>query len=305
MITLPQPLRGVVPPVLTPLIDRDTLDQDAFSRLLEHLISGGSSALFILGSTGEAPSLSHRLRKRVVDCAVSAVGDRVPLLVGISDSCLVESLELAEYSAHAGATALVLAAPYYFPLSQQAFLGYLERLTAELTLPVYLYNMPRFTKLRIEPETVRAASQLPLVYGLKDSSGDREYFRRVRAAVSDRPDFAVLVGIEEILAEMVMHDGAMGGVCGGANLCPRLYVDLYEAALRCDTAAVARLHERVMAISSAVYEVGDPSSAYLRGLKCAVSLAGFGNGIMAEPYWTMRDDEREQIRRALCGLGII
>jgi hypothetical protein len=91
-MTLPRPIRGIIPPVLTPLSDRDTLVAAAFDRLLEHLITGGSSALFILGSTGEAPGLSYRLRREVVDRACAHAAQRVPILVGITDTSFVESL---------------------------------------------------------------------------------------------------------------------------------------------------------------------------------------------------------------------
>ena len=181
MMTLPRPIRGIIPPVLTPLVDRDTLDTAAFERLLEHLITGGASALFILGSTGEAPGLSYRLRREVDRSARAqwrAPGSRI--LVGITDTSYVESQTTAEYAAKSGASGLVLSPPYYYTLSQSAFLGYLERLTPVLPLPVYLYNIPGLTKLVIAPETVSAASKLPNVYGLKDSSGDRLYFKSVQ-----------------------------------------------------------------------------------------------------------------------------
>src|SRR6266568_4364981 len=105
---LPRPITGIIPPVLTPLADRDRLDGKAFERLLNYLIEGGSSALFVLGSTGESPGLSGRLRREVVDRAATTVGARVPLLVGITDTSFEESLRLAEHAARAGASALVL-----------------------------------------------------------------------------------------------------------------------------------------------------------------------------------------------------
>ena len=301
---LPRPIKGIIPPVLTPLAARDRLDRDAFERLLIYLIEGGSSALFVLGSTGESPGLSRRLRQEVVDQACATVRSRVPLLVGITDTSFEESLQLAEYSANAGASALVLSPPYYFNLSQASFLGYLERLAPLLPLPLYLYNIPGLTKLNIAPETVRAASHLPNVYGLKDSSGDVAYFQAVQSLMSDRPDFALLAGVEEILAEMV-GKGAHGGVCGGANLYPRLYVDLFEAAEQADTARIATLQSRVMTISEGVYRNGEPESSYLRGLKCAASMLGFGNGLMAEPYFALRDDQQEGIRAALEATGLL
>jgi dihydrodipicolinate synthase/N-acetylneuraminate lyase len=299
MMTLPRPIRGIIPPVLTPLLDRDTLDDAAFECLLEHLVSGGASALFILGSTGEAPGLSHRLRREVIDCACAAVGSRIPILVGITDTAFVESLGIAEYAAKAGAAGLVLSPPFYYTLSQSAFLGYLERLTPVLPLPMYLYNMPSYTKLVIAPETVRSAAGLPNVYGLKDSSGDRVYFRACREAVADKPEFALLGGVEEILAELVTEERAHGGVCGGSNLFPRIYVDLYEAAARGDHKTVACLQKIVLAISGGVYSVGEPGSSYLRGLKTALSVIGIGNGVMAEPYQPLTPDEREKICQAI------
>ena len=303
-MNLPRPIRGIIPPVLTPLAGADTLDAGSFERLLIHLMEGGVSALFILGSTGESPGLSHKLRREVIDRACAIVGRRVPLLLGITDTAMAESLALAEYGARAGVSALVLSPPYYFNLSQSAFLGYVERLTPQLPLPVYLYNIPSLTKLMISADTVRAAAQMPNVYGLKDSSGNREYFAQVREAMADRPDFALLVGVEEILSEMVIEHGAHGGICGGANLHPRLYVDLYEAAARRDTGRVETLQRSVMAISGGVYTVGESESSYLRGLKCAASLLGFGNGLMAEPYFALKESERERIRQALVTAGV-
>jgi 4-hydroxy-tetrahydrodipicolinate synthase len=301
---LPRPIRGIIPPVLTPLADRNRLDDDAFSRLLNYLIEGGSAALFVLGSTGESPGLSGRLRRDVIDRACAAVGGRVPLLIGITDTSFEESLGLAEYAAQKGASALVLSPPYYFNLTQAAFLGYLERILPCLPLPVYLYNIPSLTKLSIAPDTVRAASDLPNVYGLKDSSGSMEYFRVMHALMADRPDFAILGGVEEILAEMVAL-GAHGGVCGGANLYPQLYVDLYEAAARGDETRVRSLHDSVMLISNGVYRTGEPESSYLRGLKCAASMLGFGNGLMAEPYFALREEEHAGIRATLEAAGLL
>lgn len=303
-MNLPRPIRGIIPPVLTPLADRDRLDEGSFSRLLNYLVEGGSSALFVLGSTGESPGLSGRLRRDVLDVASASVGGRVPLLVGITDTSFAESLRLAEYAAKVGASALVVSPPYYYNLSQSAFLGYMERLTPHLPLPVYLYNIPSLTKLMMTPETVRRAASLPNVWGLKDSSGDRGYFGRVQAIMAGRQDFALLVGVEEILAEMVTR-GAHGGVCGGANLYPRLYADLYDAASHGDTEKVNSLQTLVLTISDGVYHTGDPESSYLRGLKCASSMLGFGNGLMAEPYLALGEGERDAIRAALKAAGLL
>jgi dihydrodipicolinate synthase/N-acetylneuraminate lyase len=297
------PLRGIIPPLVTPLLDRDRLDLDGLERLIEHILAGGVHGLFLLGTTGEAPSLSHRLRCEFVDRACELVGGRVPVLVGITDTSFVESVEMAEHAADAGARAVVLAPPYYFPAGQPELAEYVEQIADELPLPIYLYNMPSHTKLTFEPETIARAIAIPKIVGLKDSSGQMVYFHRVRQIAASRPDFAILIGPEELLGESVLL-GGHGGVCGGANLAPRLYVDLFEAASRGELERVRELHAQVMRISSTIYAVGRYGSAYLKGLKCALSCLGICDDFLAEPFRRFETAERERIARHLRDLGL-
>src|SRR5262245_13092169 len=111
-------LRGIIPPLITPLRDIAALDPAALERLIEHVLAGGVSGLFILGTTGEAPSLSGRLRRELIERVCRQVQLRVPVLVGVTDTSLAETLSLARHAAEAGAQAVVTSAPYYFAPSQ-------------------------------------------------------------------------------------------------------------------------------------------------------------------------------------------
>lgn len=301
---LPKPLRGIIPPMVTPLLDRDTLDRPGLERLIEHILAGGVHGLFILGTTGEAPSLSYRLRKDLVALTCAQVAGRVPVLVGITDTSFVESVNIARQAAAAGAAGVVLAAPYYFPAGQPELVEYLQHLAAELPLPLFLYNMPSHTKLFFEPDTVRQAADIPGIVGLKDSSANMIYFHRLQGLLADRPDFSLLIGPEELLGETLLL-GGHGGVSGGANLHPRLYVDLYNAAVAKDLDAVADLHRRVMRISSTIYSVGRYGSSVIKGIKCALSILGICDDFMAEPFHRFRMPERDLVRRHLADLGIL
>src|SRR2546423_4637334 len=136
---LHRPLRGIVPPMVTPLLERDTLDVESLERLIAHLIRGGVHGLFVLGTTGEGPALSYRLRREVITRTCEIVGQKLPVLVGISDTSAVESVQLAHHAADAGAAVLVFTTPYYYPISQDELLGYVKRLMPELPLPAMLY----------------------------------------------------------------------------------------------------------------------------------------------------------------------
>jgi 4-hydroxy-tetrahydrodipicolinate synthase len=229
---------------------------------------------------------------------------RVPILVGITDTSFVESVNVARKAADAGAQAVVLAPPYYFPAGQAELLEYLQHLTPELPLPLFLYNMPSYTKLVYEPETVAAAAEIADIVGLKDSSANIVYFHQLQTLLNKRPDFTLLIGPEQLLAEVVLL-GGHGGVCGGANLLPQLYVKLYDAACARDLQAVERLHQRVMDISTTVYSVGRYESSFLKGLKCALSCMGICNDFLAEPFHRFRSAERSVIRQHLEKLGIM
>lgn len=296
--------RGIIPPMITPLIDRDTLDLPGLERLVHRMLEGGVDGIFVLGTTGEAPSLNHRLRRQLVEQVTQQVAGRVPVLVGITDTSLVESAQLAREVAEIGADAVVTSPPFYFPAGQPELREYLEELLPELPLPLMLYNMPALTKTSFSREVVAWAMQQERIVGLKDSSGDLVYFRKMQhLAERERPDWSLLVGPEELLAETVLL-GGHGGVCGGANLHPRLYVDLYDSALSGDLDRARELSRSVMNLSESIYTVGQHGSAIIKGIKCSLSILGVCDDFMAAPFHRFHEEERAIIAGRLEDLGI-
>ena len=190
--------------MVTPLIDNNTLDRDGTVRLVEHMIAGGVHGIFILGTTGEAQSLAYHLRYELTELVCSAVAGRVPVLVGVTDTSLEESLRLAHKAAECGAAAVVAAPPYYFAPSQPELTMYYKALADALPLPLCLYNMPVHVKVSLEPATVKELAGHPNIIGLKDSSSNMVYFQTLLYELSDRPDFALFMGPEQLTAESVM-----------------------------------------------------------------------------------------------------
>ncbi|MBW8331796.1 MAG: dihydrodipicolinate synthase family protein [Prolixibacteraceae bacterium] len=296
--TLNVPFTGIVPPLVTPLLDNDTLDLEGLERLVEHIISGGVHGIFILGTTGEFASLSYKLRRELTERTCRLVNGRIPVLVGITDSAFAESLNLAKVAADCGADAVVLAPPYYFASGQPELLEYLQRIMAQMPLPLFIYNMPVHTKVVFSPDTVKAAATIPGIIGMKDSSSNLAYFKQVQYALRDRQDFTFMVGPEEFMSEFVLT-GGHGGVNGGANMFPKLYVELYNASIARNFEKIIPLQQKVMQISSTIYNVGHYGSSYLKGLKCALSVMGICSDFIAEPFHRFRDPEREKIRKLL------
>ncbi len=295
-----KPLKGIVPPLITPLKDRDTLDVQGLEKLVEHVLGGGVHGLFILGTTGEGPSLGYRLREELIQRVCRQVNGRVSVVVGITDTAFVESVKMSQVSADAGADGVVLSTPYYFPAGQTELEGYVRHLVPELALPVTLYNMPSLTKVWFEIETLRRLADLGGIVGVKDSSGDMDYYSNLCKLRSERPDWSFLIGPEERMIESIPMGGD-GGVNGGANAYPRLFVDAYEAAVAGDAARCEALQKKIEAFGE-IYAIGKYASRFIKATKCAASVLGLCDDFMAEPFNRFYPQDRERLAAILQGL---
>jgi 4-hydroxy-tetrahydrodipicolinate synthase len=286
-------LRGIIPPLVTPLQDCDSLDVGGLERLVEHLLTGGVHGLFVLGTTGEAPSLGYRCRRELVERVCRLVDHRVPVLVGITDTAFIESVNMAGVAADAGATALVLTTPYYFPVGQTELKEYIRHLIPRLPLPTLLYNMPAMTKISFAIESLQELVDLEGIVGMKDSSGDLDYFSRLLTLRRVRPDWVFFMGPERHLVEALAR-GAHGGVSGGANIFPRLFVGLYQAVIDGDRERVDELKPRLEELRQ-IYTIGKYDSRVIKAIKCALSLRGICDDFMGEPFHRFRQRERLRV----------
>ena len=281
--------------MVTPLLENKELDLVGLKNLLEHLINGGVHGIFILGTTGEGPSLSYAVRKQLVSETCRIVNKKVPVLVGITDTSFDGTLEIANHAKKVGADALVVAPPYYFPIAQEEMGDYLESLVPMLPLPFMLYNMPSCTKLHLSIDVVRRAKELGAI-GIKDSSGDLSYLYMLIEEFKSDPSFSIIAGTELYLPETIMY-GGHGSVAGGANFFPRLFVDLYEAAMAQNLEKVKLLRDKVIKVHQTIYEVGEYPSRHIKGTKAALMAMGICQDHNAEPLDRFTEEQRNRIKK--------
>lgn len=281
--------------MVTPLLENKELDLVGLKNLLEHLINGGVHGIFILGTTGEGPSLSYAVRKQLISETCRIVNKKVPVLVGITDTSFDGTLEIANHAKKVGADALVVAPPYYFPIAQEEMGDYLESLVPMLPLPFMLYNMPSCTKLHLSIDVVRRAKELGAI-GIKDSSGDLSYLYMLIEEFKSDPSFSIIAGTELFLPETIMY-GGHGSVAGGANFFPRLFVDLYEAAMAQNLEKVKLLRDKVIKVHQTIYEVGEYPSRHIKGTKAALMAMGICQDHNAEPLDRFTEEQRNRINK--------
>lgn len=294
-------MQGLVPPLVTPLKRDGGLDVAALERLLKHVLQAGVHGVFMLGTTGEAYVLTEALRREVVEVAANHLKGRVPLYVGVGDAEPGRVLSHAEAAARAGADFLVLISPAYYDYAPEELSEYFTSMAARMPRPVVLYNNPGVTRNPITPEVLQPLFTAPNVAGIKDSTGTADISNRGIAQLVRFPHFRWFEGIDTMIAQAV-YLGAHGGVAGGANLFPRVYVRLYEAARSGDTATVHRMQQAVVALQAVYREDAahsTPVGAYLKGIKYGLHVLGICGEQMTWPFRPLPPASRAGIERVL------
>jgi 4-hydroxy-tetrahydrodipicolinate synthase len=280
-----QPLRGVVPPVCTPLDGSGEVDTASLARLVEHLVAGGVHGLFALGSSSEVAFLTDRQRAVALRTVVEAAAGRVPVLAGVIDMTTPRVLVHAEAARKAGADALVATAPFYARTHPREIALHFRTVRERAGLPLYAYDLPVSVHSKLSTALVRELAEDGTLAGLKDSSGDEGGLRRLIVALGGRdgradgpaPSFSILTG-SELTVDAALLAGADGVVPGLGNVDPAGYVRLYDAVRGGDLDRAVREQERLIQLFGLVdagpeSEMGRNSSA-IGAFKHALRLLG-------------------------------
>ena len=294
------PINGIIPPVATPLLNDNEIDEQGLERLVNHLLEGGVHGLFLLGTTGEGTSLSYDLRKRFINKACRLVNKKVPVLAGISDTVFENSVRMAHEYKEAGADMLVVAPPFYNPLSQAEMQHYLDDLAPRLPLPFLLYNIPSHTKINITLKTAIHARDLG-ASGIKDSSGDVNNILALIETFKNSNDFAVLTGTEVHISQTLLN-GGHGAVPGGANIFPGLYVDFYYAIKNKDYNKINFIQNVILQINKKLYHMGEFPSGIILGIKSALKVLNICSDYAAHPLRQYDEQVRGEIKKLILEL---
>ena len=247
-------LSGIVPPTISPLDLSREIDEGAIGHLVEHVLQGGCSGLFVLGGCGEGAWLPSRQRGTVVRAFVRAEAGRVPVLAGVMLPATGPAVEAARQAAAEGADAVVVGSPYYFGVDGTAQRRHIETVIEAADRPALLYNIPQCTNQVLAPALVADLARDSRVLGIKDSAGDFVAFQAFLAVKATRPDFRVLQGHEHLVAAS-LRLGGDGLVPGLANVVPALMVELRVAAARGDGVACTRIQGAILDLC-AIHEIG-------------------------------------------------
>ena len=265
-------------PIVTPLSRTGSLDGRGVERLVERIIAGGAHALLAAGSTGEYLALKREVRIELFSRVVDATRGRIPVVVGIGANCLDDIVYYAEMANKSGASCVSLQPPSYFPMDDSILIDLYRTVTDTVPLPVMLYNIPQLAGNEVSPSVVSALSGDARFAGIKDSSGDLEYFRRIIDA-RDRETFSVFMG-DETLMFQGFECGADGVVPSAGNVFTELCVQFYREAMSGDWGR-ARQSQKHLIAETAHFNPGRTWYGVVSGLKRMLAAEGICEEYMA------------------------
>ena len=206
----------------------DALDLDAFARLIDYQLAGGTQALVVAGSTGEAHALEQAEFERLLAFAVERVGGRVPVLAGTGTANTRKTIKETQRARSLGADAALVVTPYYVRPTQEGLRQHYLAVAEQGGLPVVLYNVPSRTGCDLLPETVAKLAGHERIVGIKEARGEAE---RVAALVAlKNPHFRILSGDDPTCARAMLA-GAEGVISVAANVAPAALRAVCDAAL--------------------------------------------------------------------------
>jgi 4-hydroxy-tetrahydrodipicolinate synthase len=253
--TPPDFLQGSIPPLITPFRD-GAVDYDAFAQLVEFQIKNGSHGILINGTSAEPSMLSVQERNRLVDAAVQAAAKRVPVIAATGSQSLLETQQLTEHAAKAGADALLIVTPYYARPPQRGLIAYYLALASISDLPWMVYHIPGRAAVGVTLDTLKELkAKSPTLAGMKHAVNDLGFVSECVAAFG--ADFKIFVGLEELSFPMLAV-GACGIMNAVGNLQPRILSELCEAVWRSDLAGARCLHNQLFEINQAVFYDTNP-----------------------------------------------
>lgn len=291
-------IRGIIPPVATPMQANEDLDLPRLKWFIDHLISSGVHGIFVLGTNSEFYALDEKEKQEVIATAVAHVNKRVPVYAGTGAETTREAVRLTRMAEREGVDGVSVITPYFVLPSQQEIYDHYRRIAENTSLPVILYNNPGTCGgVKIEVDTVARLAEIPNILGVKDSSGDLQNTVEFLRVVPDR--FSVMMGRDTLIYPAMIF-GARGAVPATGNIAPRLLVEIYESFQRGDHAAAKAAQLRLNPLRMSLTLGTAPG-----GVKAALSLMGMSIGPSRAPVAPLSPEKQQRMRAVLEQVGLL
>ncbi|MGE5633555.1 MAG: dihydrodipicolinate synthase family protein [Caulobacteraceae bacterium] len=292
-------LSGVIPPMITTFKENGDVDYEMFIRNIDRWNQDDVSGYLVLGSNSETVYLTEDEKLKLIEATVKNVKKDRIIIAGTGMESTRETINLTNKAAKLGVNAALILTPFYYggKMNDEALVNYFTEVADNVTIPIMIYNVTKFTHINISPEAVKVLSRHPNIAGMKDSSGDIPQLVRFKSVIP--ADFNLLVGTASAWYPALTL-GVKAGILALSNCAPNECAKvqkLFEAG-RHEEARDEYL--RMFPVNAAV-----TNTFGVAGLKYACSLLGYEGGFVRKPLLEMKDSEKNKIREILSEAGLI
>jgi len=294
-VTKGEKFAGLTVALVTPL-KGDDIDFDALKRLVNWHVEQGTDCLCPVGTTGEAPTLSHEEHERIIATVVECAAGRIKVVPGTGSNSTREAIRLTRFAKKVGADGALMVGPYYNKPTQEGYYRHFAAVAQAVDLPIILYNIPGRTGSNILPETIARLAELPQIVGVKEATGLLDQASQI-AALSN---LTILSG-DDSLTLPLMSIGGRGVVSVVGNIVPRDMKALVAAFDAGKVREALQWHRKLFPLCRDMLGVATNPIP----IKAAMKLLGRDSGDLRLPLCPLDAAGEERVRQTLVNYGLL
>lgn len=291
--------KGAGVAITTPFKENKEVDYDLFTKQIETQIAGGTDAIIVCGTTGEASTLTHEEHLEVIRHCVKVVNKRIPVVAGTGSNCTETAVYLSQEAQKAGADGLLVVTPYYNKATQKGLYEHFKIVAESVDIPIILYNIPgRTGGVNILPETVvRLCTEVENIVGVKDATGNISQVAKLMSLAKGKVD--LYSGNDDQILPLLSL-GGIGVISVLSNVAPRQTHELCAKFFAGDVEESRRIQLDAISLIDALFCEVNPIP-----VKKALELQGADRGILRRPLTEMEEEHAAVLKQAMKDFGIL
>ncbi len=289
---------GAAVAIITPFLDDLSVDYERFAQIIEEQISGGTDAIVVTGTTGEAATLSQKEHLDVIEFCVKQVAGRIPVIAGSGSNCTSEGIYMSTEAEKRGVDGLLLVTPYYNKCTQKGLYKHFKAIADSVKVPCILYNVPSRTGVNIAPETVvKLCTEVENIVGVKEASGNISQIAKIMSLANGKVD--LYSGNDDQIVP-ILSLGGLGVISVLSNVAPRQTHEICQSFFDGDVAKAREMQLKALPLCDALFCEVNPIP-----VKKAMALLGKCKEIYRAPLCEMEDAHAELLEKEMKNYGIL
>ena len=289
--------KGAGVAIVTPMTADGEVNYEVLGEMLEAQIAGGTDAIIICGTTGEAATLSEEEHSAVIRYAIKKVNKRIPVIAGTGSNCTATAIKLSKEAEKDGADGLLLVTPYYNKATQKGLIAHYTAIAKAVSLPIILYNVPSRTGCNLQPETIAAlVKNVKNIVGVKEASGNISQIAKVKLLCGD--DIDLYSGNDDQVVP-ILSLGGIGVISVLSNVAPKETHNMVMDYLNGDVDKARQMQLKAIPLIDALFSEVNPIP-----VKKALNLMGWEAGPLRAPLTEMEASHAEVLKKTMKDFGI-